>query len=81
MTKHQIALHLIAEDMKYHKLINNLAGMELHLEFYPDIATAVQACLAPNLNEQEQQAWNDRYVQLLGQYQKSDQVLELLMAS
>ena len=27
MTKHQIALRLIEEDIKYHKLTNKLAGM------------------------------------------------------
>ena len=81
MTKNEIALHLIKEDIKYHKLIKQLAEMELHLEVYPDLATAVQACLAPNLSEQDQQTWNDKYVQLLGQNVKSEEVMQLLMAS
>lgn len=69
MTNQEIAQHLINEDIKYHKLVNHLAEMDVHIEFYPDIATAVQALLAPDLSEAEQQSWMDRYVEVMGKAQ------------
>lgn len=70
MTNQEIAQHLINEDIKYHKLVKHLAEADVHLEFYPDIATAVQHLTAPNLSEDEQQAWTDRYVERMGEIQK-----------
>lgn len=69
MTNQEIAQHLINEDIKYHKLVNHLAAMDVHIEFYPDIATAVQVLLAPDLTEAEQQNWTDRYVEVMGKAQ------------
>lgn len=66
MTSKQIALHLIKEDLKYHRLVHHLAQMDVHLEFYPDIARAVQALLFPDLVQEQEQQWTDRYVQLIG---------------
>ena len=66
MTNQEIAQHLINEDIKYHKLVKHLAEVDVHIEFYPDIATAVQQLTAPNLSEEEQQVWTDRYVEMMG---------------
>ncbi len=66
MTNQEIAQHLINEDIKYHKLVKHLAAMDVHLEFYPDIATAVQQLTAPGLSEEEEQVWTDQYVEMIG---------------
>lgn len=67
MTNQEIAQHLINEDIKYHKLVKHLAEVDVHIEFYPDIATAVQQLTVPNLSEDEQQEWTDRYVEMMGE--------------
>ena len=81
ITQNEIALHLIKEDIKYHKLIKHLAEMDVHIEFYPDISSAVQACIAPHLNEMETQEWHDRYVQLIGLKKEEEYIYEQLKAS
>lgn len=65
MTNKEIALHLIQEDIKYHELVKHLAEVDVYIEFYPDIATAVQGLIAPDLSEMEQQEWTDWYVRLM----------------
>ena len=64
-TQNQIAIHLIKEDIKYHDLVYHLSEKEVHIEIYPDIPTAVQALIAPDLTEMETQEWHDQYVQLV----------------
>ena len=71
MTNQEIAFHLIQEDIKYHKLVKHLAEMDVHIEFYPDMATAVQKLLAPDLNDQGIQNWTDHYVQLMNERTES----------
>ena len=67
MTNIEIAQHLITEDLKFHRLHQHLAEVDIICEYYPDMATAVQQLLAPNLNEAGQQEWNDLYVHLMGE--------------
>jgi len=65
MTNQEIAFHLIQEDIKYHRLVKHLAEMDVHIEFYPDIATAVQKLIAPDISVQKIEKWTDHYVQLM----------------
>ena len=58
----EIALHLIKEDLKYHQLVHQLSEVDLHLEHYPDIASAVAQLLVKDLTDKAQQQWTDQYV-------------------
>ena len=62
MNPHDIALHLIKEDLKYHQLIHQLGSVDLHLEHYPDMASAVAQLLVKDFSDQAQQQWTDQYV-------------------
>jgi len=68
----QIALLLIEEDLKYHRLVKHLAEMDVHIEFYPDIATAVLGLLWPNMDEREQENRTNQYVQLVGSIESQE---------
>ena len=67
MTSIEIAQHLITEDLKFHRLHQHLAEVDIMCEYFPDLATAIQQLLAPNLNEAGKQEWDDLYAQLMGE--------------
>lgn len=69
VTPERIALHLIKEDLKYHQLVGHLVQVELHLEFYPDLAGAVQQLLQPGLDDQELERWTNKYTREMRQAQ------------
>ena len=79
----QVALHLIEEDLKYHRLIRHLAEMDVHIEFYPDIASAVHMLLCSAHDEKEHELWTNQYVQLVGDTTgaESCQILRVLSNS
>ena len=62
MEKDRIALHLIKEDLKYHQVVYHMAQVEVHFEFYPDLASVIQQLLAPGLSAEQEEAWNNKYV-------------------
>lgn len=63
----EIALHLIAEDLKYHQMVAYSAAVEVNIEFFPDFATAVKNLLG---QEDAGDDWEDRYVTALGKIDK-----------
>lgn len=67
MKAQEIALHLIKEDIKYHQMVHHLTAVDIHLEFYPDLATVIQTLVAPNLNSHELQNWTDNYVSAMSE--------------
>ena len=40
-TNHQLAYHLIMQDLLYHRMIYGVQKHDVHIEFYPDLATVV----------------------------------------
>ena len=62
-----IALYLIKEDLKYHQLVGHLVVVDVHLEFYPDLAGAVQELLQPGLDDQELEHWTNKYTREMRQ--------------
>ena len=67
MNLKSIALHLIAEDLKYHQMVAQCAAVEVHIEFFPDFATAVKSLLG---HEDADDEWEDRYVLALRKGEK-----------
>ncbi len=67
MKSQDLALHLIKEDIKYHQMVHHLTEVDIHLEFYPDLATVIQTLVAPNLTSEELQKWTDNYVSAMSQ--------------
>jgi len=59
MDPKSIALHLIGEDLKYHQMVAQCAPVEIHIEFFPDFATAVKNLLG---QADQDDSWEDRYV-------------------
>ena len=57
-----MALHLIKQDLKYHQVVFHLAQVEVHFEFYPDLASVIQKLLVPGLSMKQEEMWNDKYV-------------------
>ena len=55
----KVALHLIAEDLKYHQMVAYYGAVEVHIEFFPDFATAVKDLLG---QAGQDDSWEDRYV-------------------
>ena len=62
-----IALHLIGEDLKYHQMVAQCGPVEVHIEFFPDFASAVKHLLG---HGDEDDSWEDRYVMALQKGEK-----------
>ncbi|GAB5523404.1 MAG: hypothetical protein Roseis2KO_12760 [Roseivirga sp.] len=43
-------------------MVHHLTEVDIHIEFYPDLATVIQILVAPNLTPHELQNWTDNYV-------------------
>ena len=67
MNPKEIALHLIGEDLKYHQMVHQCGPVEVHIEFFPDFATAVKNLLGQGDASDD---WEDRYVTALGKIDK-----------
>ncbi len=58
-----LALHLIKEDLKYHQMVAGCSRQNVHIEFFPDMASVIKALLG---QETEGSEWEDRYVTAMG---------------
>ena len=58
-----LALHLIKEDLKYHQMVAGCSANNVHIEFFPDMASTVKALLN---QESAGDEWEDQYVQAMG---------------
>ena len=67
MDPKSIALHLIAEDLKYHQMVAYCAAVEVNIEFFPDFATAVKNLLG---HDSQDDSWEDRYVLAMQKVEK-----------
>lgn len=72
MNKQDIALHLIKQDLKYHQLVNHLAKVDFHLEYHPDLATAVQQLLCPDIDQKKEEKWINKYVRAMSRAKQLD---------
>ncbi|GAB5526895.1 MAG: hypothetical protein Roseis2KO_47670 [Roseivirga sp.] len=53
-TQHKdLILHLIIQDLLYHRMIYGIQKHEVHIEFYPDLATAVLQLMGYAIEAQE----------------------------
>lgn len=64
-----LALHLIKEDLKYHQMVAQCSGVEIHIEFFPDLASAVKTLLG---QAAEGSDWEDKYVLGIGLASNTD---------
>ena len=60
MQNEYLALHLIREDLKYHQLAMHLEKVDVHLEFFPDLATVVQELIQPGITEPQIEKWTNK---------------------
>ncbi len=64
-TQHKdLILHLITQDLLYHRMIYGVQKHEVHIEFYPDLATAVLQLMGYAVDEQKDHL-NDTYNQFM----------------
>ena len=52
-TQKDLIIHLIIQDLLYHRMIYGVQKHEVHIEFYPDLATAVLLLMGYAVDEQE----------------------------
>ena len=62
-TNHQLAHHLIMQDLLYHQMIYGVQKHDVHIEFYPDLATVVLQLLG--LDEGSDNELTDLYTGLM----------------
>ena len=60
MKNKKLALHLIKEDMQFHKMVAVCNEVDVTIDFYPDLASAVKVLLG---QEEQGDPWDDLYVQ------------------
>lgn len=71
-TQHKdLILHLITQDLLYHRMIYGVQKHEVHIEFYPDLATAVLRLMGYAAENQE-----DRLSDIYNQFMAKVNVLE-----
>ena len=71
-----LVLHLIVQDLLYHHMIYGLQKHEVHVEFYPDFATAVLQLMGYAPDEQEDHL-TDIYSQFMDKAAQLDSKDEL----
>ncbi len=67
MDTKSLALHLIKEDLKYHQMVAGCSGQNVHIEFFPDMASVIKSLLG---QEAEGSEWEDSYVCAIGKAEK-----------
>lgn len=60
----KIIKHLIRQDMMYHRMVSGLQAYEVHVEFYPDISSAIQMLLGMD-DEDLWDDWDNEYTQFM----------------
>ena len=76
-TQHKdLILHLITQDLLYHRMIYGVQEHEVHIEFYPDLATAVLLLMGYAVENQEDQL-SDIYNQFMAKVDGSELDSEL----
>ena len=58
-TKKELALHLIKEDLRYHLMVANCHNVDIHIHYYPDMASVVKTLLGQDRGGEE---WDSTYV-------------------
>ena len=70
-TQKDLIIHLIIQDLLYHRMIYGVQKHEVHIEFYPDLATAVLLLMGYAVDEQED-SLTDMYNQFMGKVDGSE---------
>lgn len=74
----KLILHLIIQDLLYHHMVYGLQKHEVHIEFYPDFATAVLQLMGYAADDQEDRL-TDVYSQFMDKAALLDNKDELQM--
>lgn len=64
-TQKDLVIHLIIQDLLYHRMIYGVQKHEVHIEFYPDLASAVLQLMGHDMATQ-QDSLTDTYNQFMG---------------
>jgi hypothetical protein len=64
-TQKDLVIHLIIQDLLYHRMIYGVQKHEVHIEFYPDLASAVLQLMGHDMAAQED-SLTDTYNQFMG---------------
>lgn len=70
-TQKDLIIHLIIQDLLYHRMIYGVQKHEVHIEFYPDLATAVLLLMGYS-NEDQEDSLTDMYNQFMGKVDGSE---------
>lgn len=70
-TQKDLAIHLIIQDLLYHRMIYGVQKHEVHIEFYPDLATAVLQLMGYSVDNQAD-SLTDTYNQFMGKVDGSE---------
>lgn len=73
-----LIIHLITQDLLYHHMIYGVQKHEVHIEFYPDFATAVLQLMGYAVEDQEDHL-TDVYSQFMERASQLDTRNELQM--
>lgn len=65
-----LVIHLIIQDLLYHRMIYAVQKHDVHIEFYPDIASAVLTLMGYNAETDDE--LTDRYNQFMGRVDGQD---------
>lgn len=49
-----LVIHLIIQDLLYHRMIYGVQKLDVHIEFYPDIASAVLTMLGHDIESDDE---------------------------